>query len=72
MRNAVVQSVRGAFEYQGMGFFVEQLRVFDGNFCCRAKVFGTFEALCFFLCLEWWVQGAATGRSFEDHGRPLY
>lgn len=55
LRNAVLQSVRGAFEYQGMlyifGSWVDELISVS-----RSKVFRTFEALCFEVCLGEWVQ----------------
>jgi hypothetical protein len=61
VRNAVVQTVRGAFEYQGSCSLVN-LSGFVGGMCSlffflhsRPEMFCPLSALCLLVDLEWWI-----------------
>lgn len=69
VRNAVVQSVRGAFEYQGRLFKFITIVDLIG---CRSEVFCALATLRFFLSVECWVQGTATGGGRKDLCRSVH
>lgn len=63
VNNAVLQSIRGAFEYQGTYIFQMVPFPLDLNLTIifRPEVFGAFSALRFILALAEWIQGQAPG-----------
>jgi hypothetical protein len=74
LRNAVVQSVRSAFEYQGVCVCVIDI-VCGGRRLinvCRPEMFCAFEDLCFLVVVEGRVQGSAVGRGCKDQSWPVY
>ena len=67
VENAVFQSVRSAFEYQG-GFCEMPTGRFSQPH--RPKVFSPLKAVCFFVGMERrGLQGQAPGTSWGDQGR---
>lgn len=73
VKNAVLQTIRGAFEYQGMFLvaFATDIRLILSTFLFvwwfRSKMFCPIAALRLLFHLEcWWIQTAASGGSIEN------
>ena len=60
IRNAVLQSVRGGFEYQGRPTFILISSQMTWSHY-RTKVLRAFQVVCFFFGLERWIQRSALG-----------
>lgn len=66
IKNAVLQTIRGAFEYSGsLRFLVRRILEFM-RVLIRPKMFCAVPVVCLFIGMEERVQRPATGRSCQD------
>ena len=70
VKNAVLQSVRSAFEYQGQSIYPLPSQILRARNSDRSEVLGTFKTLCRLVSVAP-VQANAFGGDREDQGRPV-
>jgi len=69
MRNAVLQTIRGGFEYQGTHNVLLSAYGADHAHVCRTKMFCSVEAIRFLFALVIWIQRNAPVGDCKDQSR---